>query len=73
METARVTSTPDTTGPVLTPDNARRVERARAVLAEPRAYDPLEMAGRIGRLEWHLQELLALVAGLEAAKAVPAR
>lgn len=48
----------------LTPDQAQRAERARAVLAEKHGYEPANMAGRIGRLEWHLQELLALVGEL---------
>lgn len=48
----------------LTADQAQRAERARAVLAEPSAYEPAEMAGRIGRLEWHLEELLSLIADL---------
>jgi hypothetical protein len=45
-------------------DQASRIERARAVLAEAPVYDPAGMAGRIGRLEWHLQELLALTGEL---------
>ena len=50
--------------PALTADQAARVERAREVLAEPAVYEPAAMAGRIGRLEWHLEELLALVGQL---------
>jgi hypothetical protein len=48
----------------LTPDQAQRIDRARAVLAEPPAYEPADMVGRIGRLEWHVQELLSLVGEL---------
>lgn len=42
------------------------VERARAVLAEepPSMYELGDMAARIGRLEWHLEELLALAGQL---------
>lgn len=63
-----MTSTADTTPRALTPDQARQVERARQVLAEQPGsmYELADMAGRIGRLEWHLGELLALVAELGA-------
>lgn len=52
----------------LTPDQIQRVERARAVLAEeqPSMYELADMAGRIGRLEWHVQELLSLAEELAA-------
>jgi hypothetical protein len=47
----------------LTTDQAQRIERARVVLAEesPSTYEPADMAGRLGRLEWHVQELLSLI------------
>jgi len=48
----------------LTNGQAQHVERARAVLTDPPAYEPADMAARIGRLEWHLQELLALIGEL---------
>ena len=54
--------------PAFTADQAARVERAREVLAEPAAYEPADMAGRIGRLEWHLEELLRLAAQLAEGK-----
>ncbi len=53
-----------TTAASLTPGQAQRVEAARRVLADPPAHEPMDMAARIGRLEWHLGELLALVAEL---------
>jgi hypothetical protein len=38
------------------------VNAARAALDEKaHEYDPESMAGRIGRLQWHLAEVLALV------------
>ncbi len=45
-------------------DRATTVGRAREVLEEapPSLYELGGMAARIGRLEWHLGELLALVA-----------
>ena len=50
----------------LRPDQAQRVERARQVLAgqSPSMYELADMAGRIGSLEWHLEELLSLVGEL---------
>jgi hypothetical protein len=46
----------------LTSDQAQRIDRAaRAVLAEPAACELGDMADRIGRLEWHLAGLVALV------------
>lgn len=53
---------------LLTPDLAKRVERARAVLDEPHDYEPADMAARIGKLQWHLGELLALVGELSGAE-----
>jgi hypothetical protein len=60
-----------TARPALTADQAQRADRARQVLAEqsPSMYELVDMAERIGRLEWHLGELLALVDELAAAKA----
>lgn len=43
-----------------------RADAARALLDSPHDYDPTSMAERIGRLEWHLSEMLALVAELAA-------
>ncbi len=48
----------------LTPAQQRRIDRARAELGKEAYGDPLEMAGRIGRLEYHLHELLTLAAEL---------
>ena len=48
----------------LTNDQQGRLDRARAVLAEPHAHEPADMAERIGRLEWQLDEMLALIADL---------
>jgi hypothetical protein len=45
----------------LTPDRAAAVDRARHALTAEPACDPASMAARIGVLEWHLAELLALV------------
>jgi hypothetical protein len=54
----------------LTPDQAQRADRARAVLAEqsPSIYELADVAERIGRLERHLAELLALVDELARAE-----
>ena len=54
----------NSTIPALTANQAARIERARTVLAEPQTYEPADMAGRIGRLEFHIEELLALVGNL---------
>ena len=50
----------------LIPDQQQRIDRARAVLAEdsPSMYELADMAARIGALEWHLGELLALAGEL---------
>jgi len=48
----------------LTAGQAQHVERARAVLTDPPAHEPAGMTDRIGRLEWHLGELLALIGEL---------
>jgi hypothetical protein len=53
----------------LTPDQKTQIGGAREVLGAKTGYDPAEMAGRIGRLEWHLGELLSLVEHLTAAPA----
>lgn len=55
-----------TTTASLTADQAARVEDARAVLAgEPVSmYELGDLANRIGRLEWHVGELLALIGEL---------
>jgi hypothetical protein len=50
-----------TTTAALTPDQQQRVDRACEVLTGLTSYEPLDMAARIGSLEWHLAELLALV------------
>ncbi len=54
----------------LTPDQQQSVDRARAVLAgeSPSMYELADMAARIGQLEWHLGELLALVSDLSGAE-----
>jgi hypothetical protein len=44
----------------LTGDQAASVERAREVLGQPHEYDLAGMAARIGALEYHVAELLAL-------------
>ncbi len=43
-------------------------DAARAALDDqsPSMYELADMAGRVGRLEWHLAEMLALVAELAA-------
>jgi len=45
----------------LRPDQRIQVDRAREVLAAKSGYEPLQMAERIGALEWHVAELLRLV------------
>jgi hypothetical protein len=59
----------------LTADHAAVVERARAVLTEdsPSMYELGDMAARIGRLEWHVGELLALISDLTAKASAPDR
>ena len=56
----------------LTPGQQQRIDRARAMLAKdsPSLYELGDMAARVGALEWHLGELLALageLAGQESA------
>jgi hypothetical protein len=55
-----------TATPALTADQAVIVGQARAALSQepPSMYELADMAGRIGALEWHLGELLALVGQL---------
>ena len=55
--------TDTTPRPQLTSHQQGRLDAAAEVLAEepPSLYELGEMAERTGRLEWHLQELLALV------------
>jgi hypothetical protein len=49
----------------LTPDQQARIERAREILDEKRhEYDPESMAAHIGRLDYWLRDMLALVAAL---------
>lgn len=51
----------------LTPCQQSTVQRAREALGEERhAYDPESMAGQIGRLQWALGEMLALLDQLTA-------
>jgi hypothetical protein len=46
-----------------TPADRDAIDRAREVLEEsPSLYEPGDMAERIGRLEWHLGEMLRLAA-----------
>jgi len=49
-------------GASLTAADRDTIDRAREVLAEepPSLYELGDMAARIGRLEWHLGELLRL-------------
>jgi hypothetical protein len=39
------------------------IARAREALDAPHGYGPLELAEQIGRLEWHLAELIRLAEG----------
>lgn len=49
----------------LTPDQQARVDRAREVLDEKRhEYDPESMAAQIGRLDYWLRDMLAIVGQL---------
>jgi hypothetical protein len=53
--------------PQLTRDQAERVARARQVLTDSKASadrDPMSISYRLGALEWHAGELLALIAEL---------
>ena len=50
--------------PALTPAQAATLDQAREVLARPHGSGTHELAGRVGALEWHLAELLALVGQL---------
>jgi len=45
-------------------DQAGRIGRARQALAASHGNDPAELAYRIGVLEWHLAEMLALLDGI---------
>jgi hypothetical protein len=45
----------------LTDEQAEVVERARRALSKEHGHSLLELAERIGVLEWHLGEMLALV------------
>ena len=47
----------------LRPDQAQQIERARKLLDTPIEYEPMAMAGRIGKLEWYLSEMLRLIEG----------
>jgi hypothetical protein len=53
-----------TTTTTLTAAQAAGVARARAVLAGEPSCEPGDMAARIGRLEYHLAEMLALAGEL---------
>jgi hypothetical protein len=53
--------TTQTTRPRLDPSQAARLDRARELLTAEHGHDPASMAARVGQLEWHLAELLALV------------
>lgn len=53
-----------TTAPALTADQAATVGRARALLGEPHGHDAADLAYRLGRVEFYLGDLLALVATL---------
>jgi hypothetical protein len=44
----------------LTEAQAATVERAREVLGRPHEHDLAGMAARIGALEYHLREMIAL-------------
>ena len=48
----------------LTTDQQARVAAARELLDAEHGYDAAELAPRVGRLEWHLAEMLALVGEL---------
>jgi len=49
-------------------DQGRTVERPREAVSEERyAYDPMSMAEHIGRLQWHVGELIAVVEQLTGA------
>lgn len=51
----------------LTPDQQRQVDAASAVLqAKDDSHSVMALAERVGALEWHLGEMLRLVAGLAA-------
>ena len=53
--------------PELNPDQAARVARAREVLEAVEAdqdFDPGSMAMNLGRLEWHVAELLRVIGEL---------
>ena len=51
----------------LTPDQQGRLDRARAVLAEPHGYDAGDLAAHIGRLDYWLRDVLSLVGQLTEA------
>ena len=56
------TATTDTTpARQLTSDQQARLGAAAEVLAAEHGYDAAGLAARAGVLEWHLQELLALI------------
>ncbi len=48
----------------LTPDQQGRIDRARAVLAEPHGYDAADLAAHIGKLDYWLRDILSLVGQL---------
>lgn len=50
----------------LTPGQQQQADRAREVLAAEHGYDLASMAGRLGVLEWHLGEMLALIGQLSS-------
>lgn len=50
--------------PTLTRDQLNQLEAARGVLCEPHGYDTFELASRLGVLEFHLENLIAVVSDL---------
>lgn len=48
-------------------DGRRALDRAREVLAEPYGADVMDLAKRVGALEWHLREMIALAERLGGA------
>lgn len=49
------------TTPPLTQCQQGSLDRARGILAQEHGHDAASLAYRLGQLEWHLGQLLALV------------
>ena len=45
------------------------IDAAREALAAEHGHDAMALAGRCGSLEWHLKEMLALIADLTGEQA----